>query len=453
MAARLKMLFVSIFVILILSAANAKSIYVDPKNGSDLAAGNKKAPFSTIKKAIDVTAPGDTVHLSPVIYHESITFNAEKSGTSEKPIVVDGHGAIIDGASPLDIRTWEKVGNGLYKNTQLQLIKGFDIIRWAFFFNDQINRMGRTSKGVKAVFKTPEALGLNEWTYDEHEKAFYIRTDPSKSLAEINIKAPVLTNGVAFSASRYIVVKNITTRRVINDGFNIHGDCFGLYFENIRAEHCGDDGFSAHENSMTRVNGFTSIDNSTGVCSINNSCSEMSNVIIKDCVAWDIFFPQGGTNIVHNCVVLSSSQNGICAGAQPDQNFYSSLVLDNFLFIRSGKPVDIRVNRGARLKVNAATLSGANIIDDGDATITNTSAGGAADLKLKIASNATWKADHNNYYFDSIELNGRLFKPEDFESYRQTGNQDSHSIWLPAAQFKNNPGDKAGADLSSLPKY
>jgi len=231
----------------------SRGIYVDPLNGSDEASGNKKEPYKTIKKAMSIVAPGDTINLLPMIYHESIDFYGKNRVQRTKPIVVDGHGAIIDGAVPLDAANWEKVGNGLYRNTNLPKIYGFDVTRWGFFFDDLINRMNRTSKGFKAPLKLPSELNNNEWTYKEDEKAFYIKIDASKNIANCNIKAPMLVNGVGFGGCSYITIKNITSTRVINDGYNIHGDCVGLYFENIASMHCGDDGFSAHENSVVKV--------------------------------------------------------------------------------------------------------------------------------------------------------------------------------------------------------
>ncbi|MFC3197726.1 right-handed parallel beta-helix repeat-containing protein [Parapedobacter deserti] len=435
------------------STCLGESIYVHPQNGSDSSKGDFSAPFRTLKKAVSVVMPGDTIHLYPMVYQESLEFRNNKSGTPDKPIVVEGHGAIIDGAVPLVLSSWEKLPDGIYKNTKLPLIKGFDISRYNFFFNNEMIRMGRTSKGIKAPFKPYESLKQGEWTYSESESAFYIKTAPGTSLTSYKITAPILSNGVSFTSCSYVTIKNITAMRVINDGFNIHGDCVGLYFENITARDCGDDGFSAHENSLVRVNGFTSIGNSTGVCSINNSSSEMANILIKDCIGHDIFFPQGGVNVIRNCVVLSSSQKGITVGAQPDLNFYSTLIFDNLLVIRNGDPISIRVSVGGTLKINAALLSGIGLINEGTASLTNAVIGGDKGVSLEIRKDATWKANQNQYGLSAISLFGKVFTKEDFSEYKSITRQDSQSSWdLTTIDIKSQYG-KAGVNIDLLPKF
>lgn len=433
--------------------AFSRSIYVDPKNGSDDAQGDKNSPFKTIKKATSIVVPGDTINLLPVIYHESFEFYGNKSGTSDKPIVVDGHGASLDGAIPLDIASWEKVGSGLYKNTELYKTKGFDISRWSFFFDDTINRMNRTSKGFKAPFKQPSELNSNEWTYNQDEKAFYLRIDPSKNLSDCNIKVPMLVNGVGFGGCSYIIIKNMTSIRVINDGFNIHGNCVGLYFENITSKHCGDDGFSAHENAVVKVKGFTSIDNSTGVCSINNSSSDMSDVLIKDCVGHDILFPDGGINTIRNCVILSSAQNVISVGAKPDVNYFSTLIFDNLLVIRKDKPGEVRVSKGATLKMDRVSLSGLHIVNEGSATVTNSVIGGTNRPMLKIGNIKGWNADNNLYGIDVIEVNNMRLKQPDFGKYQSLTGQDIRSVWKTDDVNPEKAYKKMGADFKALPEF
>ncbi|MGV8096218.1 MAG: hypothetical protein AB2L24_30560 [Mangrovibacterium sp.] len=430
----------------------ARNIYVDPLKGSDDISGDEKNPYKTIKKAMSLVAPGDTIHLFPVVYHESFEFYGKRSGTPDKPIVVDGHGATLDGAMPIDVDSWIKVGEGLYKNTDLPKIKRFefDIIRWAFFFDGIINRMDRTSKGFRAPFKQVSELKYNEWTYNENEKAFYLQVDPSKELSDYDIKAPMLANGVGFSGCSYIVIKNITSTGVINDGFNIHGDCAGLYFENITSTHCGDDGFSAHENAVVKVKGFMSIDNSTGVCSINNSCSEMTDVLIKDCVGHDVFFPEGGVNTIRNCVIISSAQNVITVGAKPEANFFSTLIFDNLLVIRKDKPGEIRISKGGTLKIDKASLSGLDIVNDGSAIITNSVIGGPFKQVLKVRNTEEWKADGNLYGIDLIEVNDLKLTQADFGKYQSLTGQDTESIWEAGSVNPGKPHKKTGADFKFL---
>ena len=63
----------------------------------------------------------------------------------------------------------------------------------------------------------------------------------------------------------HLVVRNLTSTRPDNDGFNL-ADCQNVVFKNIRAIDYGDDGDSAHGVCRYRVDGFQSIGNATGIC-------------------------------------------------------------------------------------------------------------------------------------------------------------------------------------------
>ena len=72
------------------------------------------------------------------------------------------------------------------------------------------------------------------------EGAFYLRLPPGQKLEEANIFAPVRSAGVQFSGqgerhNAHLVIRNLTATHPHNDGFNIHGHCEDVLFENIRA--------------------------------------------------------------------------------------------------------------------------------------------------------------------------------------------------------------------------
>jgi len=121
-------------------AAAGRSLYVDPILGDDranaLAAKPQGAdgPVKTIARGIKLAQPGDTIHLAPVVFRESITFH-NRHGESGRPITLDAHGATIEGSDPLDPADWEQISPGLYRNDKLvrpNLITGDDAVigRW-----------------------------------------------------------------------------------------------------------------------------------------------------------------------------------------------------------------------------------------------------------------------------------------------------------------------------------
>lgn len=300
------------FLILLLftACANARDIHV----GKD-----KDAP--TIAQAIKLAQPGDTIHLEPKVYRDYAGFHGKK-GEPGKPITLDGHGATLEGSDPLDPAQWTEVSPGLFANDHL-IARNDDAIigRWFFLWNGQMNHMGRTSKGRSAPLKKPEELQPGEWTFvkdPSREKppsrqiygSFYLKLPAGQKLADAQIFAPMRSAGVQFSGDNaHLVIRNLTATHPYNDGFNIHGDCRDVVFENIAAIECGDDGISAHESAQYHVDGFVSIGNSTGITDTGTAQTSYTNVFLAKNIGFDLFFLDEGRYTLTNALVISSAQN------------------------------------------------------------------------------------------------------------------------------------------------
>ena len=333
--------------------------------GRDIRVGTD---VKTIREAIKLAQPGDTIHLQPIVYHDTAIFQ-NKKGEPGKPITLEGHGATLEGADPLDLAKWKEVSPGLFANDELLppgSLNDAAIMRWFFLWNGKMNHMGRTSKGIKAPFKKAEDLQPGEWTFvrdTTREKpgspqicgAFFIKLPAGQKLADANIAAPMRLNGVQLGGDNaHLIIKNLTATHPHNDGFNIHGDCREVRFENIRAIECGDDGISAHESAEYHVNGLVSIGNSTGITDILSAHTSYNHVFIADCLAFDLYFMNNGRYQVENTVVLSSSEHPLTIKA--DQGEHAELTLDNVIILRAGKPEPVRVQKGTKLNATRVTL-------------------------------------------------------------------------------------------------
>ena len=276
----------------------------------------------SIHHAIKLAQPGDTIHLEPGKVYRDYAGFYEKKGEAGKPITLDGHGATLEGSDPLDPLAWEEVSPGHFTCAVLMpTLNGAILARWFFLFDGRMQRMGRVSKGKSAPLKNPEDLAPGEWTFvqtsppaKDHgvpiEGVFHLRLAPGKTLAEAKISVPVRSAGVQFGGDNaHLVIRNLTATHPYNDGFNIHGDCRDVVFENIHAIECGDDGISAHESAQYRVDGFVSIGNSTGICDTGRAQTSYANVFIADCVGFDLYFLDEGRYSLRNVLVFSSAQN------------------------------------------------------------------------------------------------------------------------------------------------
>ena len=347
-------------------------------HGRDIRLGTD---VKTIREAIKRAQPGDTIHLQSIVYHEYAGFYGKK-GAPGRPITLDGHGATLEGSDPLDAAKWKEVSPGLFANDNLlPRIDDAVLVRWFFLWNGKMNLMGRTSKGKKAPFKKPDALQPGQWTFvrdRSREKppslqvfgTFYVKLPPGQKLADADIAAPMRSAGVQMSGDNaHLVIRNLTATHPYNDGYNVHGDCRDVVFENIRAIECGDDGVSAHETAEYRVDGLVSIGNSTGITDTVAAHTSYNHVFIAGCHAYDLFFLNNGRYKVANAVVLSSSEHPLVVSGRDGE--HCELSLDNVLIRRLGKSVPAQVQKSAALHARRVTLENMEVIAVGNATFEN----------------------------------------------------------------------------------
>jgi hypothetical protein len=351
-----------LFILLSLSAlpAAARDIHV----GQD-----KDSP--TIAHAIKAAQPGDVIHLEPKVYRDYAGFYGKK-GEPGKPITLDGHGATLEGSDPLDPTQWTEVSPGLFANDNL-VVRNDDAIigRWFFLWNGQMQHMGRTSKGRNAPLKKTEELQPGEWTFvkdPSREKPpskqiygiFYLKLPAGQKLADAHIFAPMRSAGVQFGGDNaHLVIKNLTATHPYNDGFNIHGDCRDVIFENIAAIECGDDGISAHESAQYRVDGFVSIGNSTGITDTGTAQTSYNNVFLAKNIGFDLFFLDEGRYNLTNVLVLSSAQNPMLITGRSTGD--CQMKMENVLLRRLVEPRVGGVAQRAVLEAKNCTFEGMDV--------------------------------------------------------------------------------------------
>jgi hypothetical protein len=346
----------------------------------------KEAP--TIHAAIKAAQPGDTIHLEPKVYRDYAGFYLKK-GEPGKPITLDGHGATLEGSDPIDPAKWREISPGLFANDDL--LPGLSdaaIGRWFFLFDGKMQLMGRTSKGRSASLKKPQELQAGEWTFVKdasREKppskaiygTFYLKLGAGQTLAEAKVFAPMRSAGVQFGGDNaHLVIKNLTATHPYNDGFNIHGDCRDVVFENIRAIECGDDGISAHESAQYRVDGFISIGNSTGICDTGTAQTSYNRVFIADCIGFDLYFLDNGRYKLTNAVIFSKAQNPFTVTSREGQQ--CELEMDNVLFRRLVEPRKALIAKKALVQAKRLTME--NITFDARGELRHEGAANVAEL-------------------------------------------------------------------------
>ena len=429
----------------------ARSIHVDPAQGNDAQDGQTH-PVRTIARAMRLARAGDTIHLTPTTYYESADFTG-KHGEPERPITLDGHGAILDGSDPVDLMAWEALGDGLFRKVKLMPRMDDAILsRWFFLWNNRANRMGRCSKGPSALLKKPTELAPEEWTYVKEEDAFYLKLPPGTSPNSANIRYPLRSSGVVYSREgSHLVVRNITATHVYNDGFNIHGAQRSLVFQNIAAIECGDDGFSAHEDAECSIDGFVSIGNATGLCDTGTSRTFYKNVYMRDCVGFDLYFI-GLEHSLENALIESSAARAFhLDGGRLTDGQTCTLRMRNVSLERVGGGAnEVRVGRAGALDAERCTISNLNIqvTPGGSASIRHSLVTGTPKPEIILWTNSLWRGEENVYDVTSLRIGQQSFPAEKLEDFRRLMGGETGSRAGTGTAPETTAG--IGADLPAL---
>lgn len=463
---------------------SAENLYVDPDSGDDAANGRSATasdaggPYKTIAKAIAQVKPGDTIHLSPgKVFREQVGIS-NKSGEPGRQIVLDGHGATINGSAPINPDDWKMVSPGLYYNEAIYerwLKVNHDVVKYAeewvsmeaLVFDGKLKRMGHARKAPPIPYLTPAGLKPGEWTYQKTDNhRFYIKIDPAKTLADYKIEAPVIVSCVQLNGNvSHLLIKNLTVTHCLNDGYAFGaGRMRDIFFENIRAVECCDDGMSGHADQEVHVDGFESIGNCNGICSGGGGTSTYRRVYISESVGHNLNFYFGNHTLSDSVIECSGLTSGVWLN-NAHAGEMATIKMDNVLFLHppggSENARTVQIDVRNRLEARRVTFAGLSLKakSGSELALNGCILAGGAPFHLDVSTNAIWEADLNFYDLGTVRMGNKSFTPEDFDAWRAITKQDGRSVW---AQVKPDftqkgmmlftGGQNAGFDAASFKK-
>lgn len=367
-----------------------------------------------LEEVLSQLEPGDTLRFEPAgaVVRDEIQLK-DVRGTAEAPIVIDGSGCTFIGTESVKATEWEAAGGGLYKSAavaaRLRLSPNL-LQRMFLVFDGRVERMGRVSKGPQPPLPPPENLKPGQWTHDPAQKLLYVRIAPEQELEKAGIAIPERQSGVMLTgtAIAHLHLRNIKVRHFLNDGFNIHSRAESIRFSDIVATECGDDGFSAHDDTSVTVERFQAEGNATGFCNVNRSRFVASEVKLTNNLAYEIYITDTSQNRVNGLQVASGARRLITArGSEKDAG--NCLLELSDASLKGSGTVSIEKRSefiGREIEID----SGAWMVS-GSARINNSRLA-ARELTLT----GDWSGSGNTYQFGSITDQGRSVSAEEFSA-------------------------------------
>lgn len=402
----------------------AATYYVNNKSGSDEHDGlTAKTAVATIERAVQLSQTSDKIELCNTgqAYRESMVFR-RLGGRPDKPLIVEGNGAVLSGLLPIDADQWELVQNNLYVLSLEKTPYGKPFL---------------VSKGKRvSAARDEESLKAGEYYWDRDSSKIYLLCEPGKQPADYQLEATLRVSGFTLGSASYIQCRNLICEYFSNDGFNIHGDCRGIRLENVIARQNGDDGISIHETGGLVVQNACVHDNFYGIQDVNASRSVYNGVLVeKNQVGVSLV---GGYHSLVDCQIRNNVQQEIdIAGSKPghllgaEQNLLCQTILfaQNVSILSGGSKTGLSIRSGAHAVMEHSSITGAKTgvfvdrLSHCHLTLT-----GIADCGtlLNLQSKHCF-FDYNLYSPGQIQWLETIFQADQWSAYQSTSQLDQHS--------------------------
>lgn len=201
--------------------APAGDFFVNNQAGDDSFDGSKAAveadyigPLRTIQRALKQARPGDRVVLAKTDepYREAVSISGPNHrGDGVNPLVIVGNGATLDGARPIDPRSWKFVADSTYryeprrKGPQMLFLNGLPLRRQPAAINADST-------------PTLDRLALDPLAWDRDWRFNYFRGEEHKVPEHYDLWHAVHDVGITLYHARSVRIENLVIQ-----GFRVDG--------------------------------------------------------------------------------------------------------------------------------------------------------------------------------------------------------------------------------------
>ncbi len=200
------------------ASASAATYYVNNQLGSDRASGLEPepradhGPVRTVRAALARAGRADRIVLAATgePYREEISLSLPRhSGFRERPFVIDGGGAMLDGTVVADPRAWRHVEGNVFAMRPRRLTY------------QQLFDAGQPLERVP-MWNAYEASGLDPLQWALLNGVMYFATEENQTPPDHALRHAGLQTGITLYDVRHVRIENLVIQGFQQDGINAH---------------------------------------------------------------------------------------------------------------------------------------------------------------------------------------------------------------------------------------
>lgn len=246
--------FGCLFVVLVLLVAPAagRDIYVDNVAGDDSFTGrqprnmpDRTGPVRTIAKALRLAAGGgDRIVLikNDQPYRESISLvGSRHSGYPQRPFVIEGNDAILDGSAPVPPQRWEHYRDGVFRFRPPRM--GHQQLF--------INHRPAIRVAASRLAGVPPELQPLQWCL--HGGYIYFCVEPDKLPEDYNLTYAQKQTGITLLHVQGVGIVNLTVQGFQLDGISAFNSARDVYLGGLTCRGNGRSGITVGGTSTVEI--------------------------------------------------------------------------------------------------------------------------------------------------------------------------------------------------------
>lgn len=230
--------------------ARATDIYVNPLTGLDnlnglgpVHGGGKNGPVRTINAALSRLTGGGRVILAPstVPYTDEVVIDGRRLHPhSDSPLIIEGNGAELFGAAPVDSSDWMPAGKGLYRLMHVSSPAGSLLL-------------AGKSAPFRGMLDDAAAPQLSPGQWGVWKRGFVFQVETGKRIADYSLAVSRRPSGILIHRMEYVVIRNLRIRGYQTDGAQVRGPASDIRFEQCLFADNGGAGLAVRGNGQVEA--------------------------------------------------------------------------------------------------------------------------------------------------------------------------------------------------------